>query len=58
MNDSLREFSDLIAELDELIAEWKKLTTSEQIHQKEQFRDRHKEIAAKIARLPKPQDKP
>lgn len=58
MSDSLREFSDLIVELDKLIAEWKSLPPKEKTHQEEQFRNRHKEIADKIAKLPKPQDKP
>ena len=58
MNDSLREFADLVEELEALVTSWKKLAPSERAQQEELFRNRHKEIAARMARLPKPQGKP
>lgn len=58
MSDSLREFSNLVEELSALIEEWKGLTRSERAQKEELFRNRHKEIAAKMAKLPKPQRKP
>jgi hypothetical protein len=58
MNDSLREFSNLVEELSALITEWKGLTPSQQAQQEERFRNRHKEIAFRMAKLPKPPGKP
>ncbi len=58
MSDSLREFSKLMDELSALIKEWTSMSPTERTQKEEQFRNRHKDIAARIAKLPKPQGKP